>query len=53
MWDEPETEELCNRIPGLDRVLGVGEYKHALPTKTDISPETQKFVTETGRDVFA
>jgi len=53
LWGEPEALELCQRIPGLDRVLGLGKYAHALPTGKNVTEESYRYVMEMGRDVFA
>ena len=53
LWDEPEAVALCERIPGLDQVLGLGEYAHCFPTKEEIRDGTYEYLTEMGRDVYA
>jgi hypothetical protein len=53
LWSEPEALELCKRIPGMDRVLGLGKFTHAYPAGKDVTQETYKFVTEMGRDIYA
>jgi ectoine hydroxylase-related dioxygenase (phytanoyl-CoA dioxygenase family) len=53
-WNEPETASLLARHPGLDKVLGKGDFGHAYPRKEEIPAPADflKFL-QLGRDVFA
>ena len=53
-WNEPETDALLARYPGLDKVLGKGAYAHAYPRKEEI-PAPADFIKflSLGRDIFA
>jgi len=51
-WNEPETDSLLARHPGLDRVLGKGNFAHGYPRKETVSEEIADFL-HLSRDPYA